>query len=186
MTPQRMQHFVPTDTGIAIGAAVTIGSVLLELVSSANVILVFCFVIAVMINFLSGTLRSYAEHRRAGRCGKWFSTQKAAYGIVKKFALMLFVPLAGIVDSMMMVAEATRPIAEMTPTIKGVLVALCGVQVVGAARSLHAVVGDEAIPALAVLLRSIDREHVGGGELPRRRVTDPVIDALADDTDGHG
>lgn len=180
MTPQRMQHIVPTDTGIAVGAAITLGSVLLELVSSANIILVFCFVAAVVLNFLSGTLRSYAEHRRAGRTGKWFSASRATFGVMKKFALGLFIPLAGIADGMFMVADATRPIAEMTPIVKGVTVALCGAQIIGAARSLHAVVGDEAIPALAVLLRAIDKEHANG-PLPRRRITDPVVDALADE-----
>lgn len=178
MTPQRLQH-VPIDTVAAALTAATLSSVVLELVAPANLILVVLFVVAVLVNFLAGVLRSFALHRRGGEDGKWFSASRATFGVIKKFALALFIPLAGVVDGTFMVAEATRAVAELTPITKGVLAGLIGAQVIGAARSLHYVVGDDAIPALAVLLRAIDRAHAGG-EPPHRRVTDPVIDAYAD------
>jgi hypothetical protein len=177
MTPQRLQHLPVADTVLAVGS-VTVGSILLEMIANANLILIVLFVVSVILNFTAGTMCSFAKHRRGGEGEKWFSAQLASYGLAKKFALLLFVPLAGIVDGLFMLVpvDAAAQLANYTPTMKGVLVGLTGAQVIGAAKNLHFVVGDDAIPALAVLIRAVDEANVGGSP-PRRRTSDILVDA---------
>jgi len=187
MTPQRIANLQMDVAAPAVGA-LTLSSVLLELVAPVNLILVVGFIASIIANFMAGTFRSFAEHRRAGRTDKWFSASKATFGLMKKFALMLFVPLAAIIDGMTMAAgdvfggdvgSAASALGAMTPTMKGVLCAMAFAQVVGAARSLHHALGDEAVPGLAAIIRAVDRANVDG-EPPSRRAIDPIVDAHLD------
>jgi hypothetical protein len=176
MTPTRLTALLPTVDTVAVFGAVTIGSVLLDLVAPMNVILFFFFIVSVFLNWTSGIMKAYAVHHRSGSKEKWFSVPHAVFGFVKKIAMLMFALLAGVMDGTLMIAEWSAGAAQHTPTVKAVFVAMNGALCIRAAQNLRYVIGEDARLPLAVLLRHVDREHADG-PLPHQRVTDPIVDA---------
>lgn len=161
VAPHRLvQAAVPPDTAAVLGA-LTVASVLTDLIAPVNLILGIAFFAGALLDFMTGTLKSFVNARAAGE-KNWFNEQKFIIGCARKFALILFVPIAGLVDVIIQIAPYTAELGQLSPTTKAVLVALSFGQASSAARNIYAIAGDQAAGPLGVILKRIGENAEGG------------------------